>query len=136
MGKSKAEEMDFWTGEEFRKFIDSVMNKRLSYMAFMTLYWTGMRLGELLALNPKDVDLEKENNFYHKIIPTSWKERCDHSAKDTEEQESDYRSRVSGCRYQKIIWTAYMIYRRTTGCFPLQNIIWSMKCREELKKVA
>lgn len=59
MGKSKAEEMDFWTGEEFRKFIDSVMNKRLSYMAFMTLYWTGMRLRELLALNPKDVDLEK-----------------------------------------------------------------------------
>ena len=59
MGKSKAEEMDFWTGEEFRKFIDSVMNKRLSYMAFMTLYWTGMRLGELLALNPKDIDLEK-----------------------------------------------------------------------------
>ena len=59
MGKSKAEEMDFWTGEEFRKFIDSVMNKRLSYMAFMTLYWTGMRLGELLALNPNDVNLEK-----------------------------------------------------------------------------
>lgn len=59
MGKSKAEEMDFWTGEEFRKFIDSVMNKRLSYMAFMILYWTGMRLGELLALNPKDVDLKK-----------------------------------------------------------------------------
>ena len=59
MGKSKSEEMDFWTGEEFRKFIDSVMNKRLSYMAFMILYWTGMRLGELLALNPKDVDLEK-----------------------------------------------------------------------------
>ena len=46
MGKSKAEEMDFWIGEEFRKFIDSVMNKRLSYMAFMTLYWTGMRLGD------------------------------------------------------------------------------------------
>ena len=59
MGKSKAEEMDFWTGEDFRKFIDSVMNKRLSYMAFLILYWTGMRLGELLALNPKDVDLEK-----------------------------------------------------------------------------
>ena len=46
MGKSKAEEMDFWTGEEFRKFIDSVMSKRLSYMAFMTLYWTGMRMGD------------------------------------------------------------------------------------------
>ena len=60
MGKSKAEEMDFWTGEEFRKFIDSVMNKRLSYMAFMILYWTGMRLGELLALTPADFDFQKQ----------------------------------------------------------------------------
>ena len=58
MGKSKAEEMDFWTGEEFRRFIDSVMNKRRSYMAFMTLYWTGMRLGELRALTPADFDFE------------------------------------------------------------------------------
>lgn len=58
MGKSKAEEMDFWTGEEFRRFIDSVMNKRLSYMAFMTLYWTGMRLGELRVLTPADFDFE------------------------------------------------------------------------------
>ena len=78
------------------------MNKRLSYMAFMTLYWTGMRMGELLALNPKDVDLGKEYNFYHKIISTSWQERCDHSTKDTEKQESDYHSRVSGCRYQRL----------------------------------
>lgn len=60
MGKSKAEEMDFWAGEEFRKFIDSVMNKRLSYMAFMTLYWTGMRLGELLALTPQDIDFDNK----------------------------------------------------------------------------
>lgn len=58
MGKSKAEEMDFWTGEEFRRFIDSVINKRRSYMAFMTLYWTGMRLGELRALTPADFDFE------------------------------------------------------------------------------
>ena len=57
MGKSKAEEMDFWTGEEFRKFIDSVMNKRISYMAFMALYWTGMRLGELLALERGDFNI-------------------------------------------------------------------------------
>ncbi len=28
MGKSKAEEMDLRTGEEFRRFIDSVMNKK------------------------------------------------------------------------------------------------------------
>ena len=67
MGKSKAEEMNFWTGEEFRKFIDSAMNKRLSYMAFMILYWMGMRLGELLALNPKD-DLYKWIHFSGRTI--------------------------------------------------------------------
>ena len=44
----------------------------------------------------------KENNYYHKIISTSLQERCDYSTKDTEEQESDYHSRVSGCRYQRL----------------------------------
>lgn len=28
-------------------------------MAFMTLFWTGIRIGELLALNVADVDFEK-----------------------------------------------------------------------------
>lgn len=28
-------------------------------MAFMLLYWTGMRLGEVLALTPADIDFEK-----------------------------------------------------------------------------
>lgn len=59
MGKGKADEMNFWTKEEFDKFIDTVMNKQQSYMAFMTLFWTGMRIGELLALNVADVDFEK-----------------------------------------------------------------------------
>lgn len=59
IGKSKADEMQFWTHEEFSSFIDSIMNKHQSYMAFMTLYWTGMRLGELLALTIGDVDFEK-----------------------------------------------------------------------------
>lgn len=59
MGKGKADEMNFWTKEEFDKFIDAVMNKQQSYMAFMMLFWTGMRIGELLALNVADVDFEK-----------------------------------------------------------------------------
>mgnify|MGYP000869835822 CR=1 FL=1 len=59
IGKSKADEMQFWTHEEFSSFIDSIMNKHQSYMVFMTLYWTGMRLGELLALTIGDVDFEK-----------------------------------------------------------------------------
>lgn len=59
IGKGKADEMQFWTKEEFDKFVDTVMNKQQSYMAFMTLFWTGMRLGELLVLNVGDVDFEK-----------------------------------------------------------------------------
>lgn len=59
MGKSSADEMNFWTQDEFSKFIDCVMNKHQSYMAFMILYWTGIRLGELLALTVGDVNFEK-----------------------------------------------------------------------------
>lgn len=58
MGKSYAEEMNFWTKDEFMHFIDCMMDKRQSYIAFMVLYWTGMRMGELLALTPADIDFE------------------------------------------------------------------------------
>lgn len=51
--------MSFWTVEEFKQFIDCVMDKRQPYMAFMVLNWTGIRLGELLALTAADVDFEK-----------------------------------------------------------------------------
>lgn len=60
MGKSHAEEMSFWTKEEFMCFIDCMMDKRQSYIAFMVLYWIGMRMGELLALTPADIDFEKK----------------------------------------------------------------------------
>lgn len=46
IGKSRAEEMSFWTIDEFRQFVDCIMDKRQSYMSFMILYWTGMRLGD------------------------------------------------------------------------------------------
>lgn len=56
MGRNRAEEMMFWTREEFSRFIDSVMDKHLSYICFSILFWTGVRLGELLALTPEDID--------------------------------------------------------------------------------
>lgn len=57
MGKSHAEEMNFWTKAEFEQFIVAVQDKPASYTAFMTLYYTGMRVGELCALTPADVNL-------------------------------------------------------------------------------
>ena len=58
MGKSKADEMSFWTKEEFNAFADCVIDKRESWLAFRILFWTGMRVGELLALQINDVNLQ------------------------------------------------------------------------------
>lgn len=54
-GKKKAEEMQFWTRDEFRQFIACV-KKPAARLAFELLFWTGMRSGELLALTLEDVD--------------------------------------------------------------------------------
>ena len=59
MGKKSADEMLFWTRDEFTKFIEALKDRPASYAAFMTLYYTGMREGELLALTPADIDFEK-----------------------------------------------------------------------------
>ncbi len=60
IGKSHAEEMNFWTKDEFERFLEAVEDKPISYYAFMTLFWTGLRVGELLALLFGDVDFENK----------------------------------------------------------------------------
>ena len=61
IGKSKADDMEFWTKQEFKQFLPSMDKKPEAKMAFMLLYWTGMRIGELLALTYEDIDLEKRS---------------------------------------------------------------------------
>ncbi len=46
--------VDFWTYEEFMQFINVVDDKLYSIL-YKTLYYTGMRLGECLALNWNDI---------------------------------------------------------------------------------
>ena len=60
MGKKQADEMLFWTQEEFQQFIQSIEDEPVWYAIYMTLYYTGIREGELLALMPEDIDLEKK----------------------------------------------------------------------------
>lgn len=71
MGKKNADEMLFWTKEEFSTFIQALKDRIASYTVFMTLYYTGMREGEMLALTPADVDLEKQtitiNKSYQRL---------------------------------------------------------------------
>ena len=51
--------MEFWTKEEYLKFIEEVMDKPISFYAFEMLYWCGLRMGELFALTPKDFDFKQ-----------------------------------------------------------------------------
>lgn len=58
MGHEKEISINFWTRSEFERFAEAIMDKPISYYAFEVLYWGGLRLGEMLALTPNDVDLK------------------------------------------------------------------------------
>lgn len=58
IGKSHADEMQFWTTEEFKKFLEKVSDKPQARAGFLILYYTGIRIGELLALEYNDIDFE------------------------------------------------------------------------------
>lgn len=58
MGKKTADAMQFWTVEEFEKFLEAISNKPACVVMFSLLFWTGMRSGEMLALTPADFDFE------------------------------------------------------------------------------
>ena len=58
MGRSDSRSLTFWTLEEYEKFLASIDKDSRYYVLFETLFWTGMRIGELLALTKEDVDLK------------------------------------------------------------------------------
>lgn len=107
IGKARASRMDFWTLDEFNLFIGQIQNPHL-YAAFMTLYYAGMRCGELLALNLEDINLDAGiihiSKTYHRInrqdIITSPK--TDNSVRDISIPPflvtclSDYAGRIYG----------------------------------------
>ncbi len=62
VGPPKETKMKFWTLEEYKRFSEAMVEKPQSYYLFQVLYWTGMRIGEALALTPNDI------NFVAKTI--------------------------------------------------------------------
>lgn len=71
IGKNKADEMNFWTKEEFEQFLSVITDNENIRISFMVLYWTGMREGELFALTPEDINLAEKklriNKTYQRI---------------------------------------------------------------------
>lgn len=71
IGSASDGKMDFWTLEEYEKFSRECMAEPVAYYCFETLYWTGIREGELLALSPADFNFEERTvsitKTYHRI---------------------------------------------------------------------
>jgi len=60
MGSEKGMQMAYWTREEYLRFSEEMMDDPTAYYCFQMLYWCGIREGEMLALLPGDLDLEKK----------------------------------------------------------------------------
>lgn len=59
MGKPDADKLTFWTKGDYDIFIASLDKKDTYYLIFQILFWTGCREGELLALTPKDINIDE-----------------------------------------------------------------------------
>lgn len=70
----KTKSLNFWTKEEFDRFISTFDKSSPYYVAFLMLYYCGMRIGELEALTISDIDLENNiisiSKTYHLINGT------------------------------------------------------------------
>lgn len=62
MGKADADKLEFWTKEEYDRFIRGIEVGSRYYVIFEILFWTGCREGEMLALTKSDIDF-KENRI-------------------------------------------------------------------------
>lgn len=58
MGKDKGKDIEFWTKTEFDEFSSYLVPQSPFYYSFLTLYWCGLRVGELLALTRDDFNFQ------------------------------------------------------------------------------
>ncbi len=68
IGEKNGPEQPVWSPEEYSIFRNVMQEKPIAFYAFETLYLTGLRKGELLALTIADLDLEnRELNIYKSL---------------------------------------------------------------------
>lgn len=65
--RAPQQKMQFWTRDEFNRFIAEVKDPRY-HALFSTLFYTGRRKGEVLALSREDIDLSAGTILFHKSI--------------------------------------------------------------------
>ena len=73
----KDSQWNFWTYDEFKQFISSV-DDEFCYTMFYFLYFTGLRLGEMIALTWNDINFEQKTlninkNYTNKLGANSHK---------------------------------------------------------------
>ena len=70
IGESSADEMSFWTQDQFNAFIEEIKKTGMR-IAYKILFWTGIRCGELLALTPMDILPDKEISITKNYVKAS-----------------------------------------------------------------
>jgi integrase len=68
IGKGTANIMQFWTVEDFKKFMACLRDDKALKIAFEILFWTGLRCGELMALTWSDVDMSGHKISINKTL--------------------------------------------------------------------
>ena len=132
IGKGKADEMNFWTKEEYLKFIECVKDKPISYYAFQILYWCGIREGELLALTPADIDFE--NKKLH--ITKSYQHiNGEDIITDPNTEKGSRDVVIPDFLVEELKQECCMDMVRMTEYFRLRNHICTMKCAEVQKQL-
>lgn len=58
--KETTDEMKIWEVDMYREFQKHIEDKPIYYYAFEVFFWCGVRLGELLAITPSDIDFTKK----------------------------------------------------------------------------
>lgn len=56
VGSRDSMEVNVWSKDQYLRFSEAIADDPRMFAPIEVLYWTGMRLGELLALTPNDID--------------------------------------------------------------------------------
>lgn len=121
--------MHFWTVDEFKAFIPHV-KKLPAKTELSILFWTGLRISELLSLRADDIDLEAQTLTVNKGFQVvDGKELI----MDTKTPRSRWSSRCQRpAMRSSATWTPYMSPSRTTGFSPTQRAPSTGRCRRRL----